>query len=78
MKQKLRMSSASSLDNNIHRAIDLTQVLVLRMEALKRLNFDDEVNEELSRLIKYAVDCANHLHQARRETRKTPFNELQV
>jgi hypothetical protein len=72
------MSSVSTLDNNIHRAIDLTQVLVLRMEAMKRLNFDDEVNEELSRLIKYTIDCANLLHQARKDTQRIPFNELQI
>lgn len=65
--------SAAEVDSNLHRAINVLQAVVLRLEALKRLDLDEtELTEELNRLIRYSVECANLLHEARKDTQIIP------
>ncbi len=58
-----------SIDADLHRAIDMLQALVFRLEALKNRSelLESELDNELEGLTRYAVDCANLLHDARKD-----------
>jgi 16S rRNA G527 N7-methylase RsmG len=63
------MQSSKLIDRNLHKAIDLQQILLLELEILKqhpevtRADFD----LVLERAIGHVVECSDILHEVRKE-----------
>lgn len=55
-----------SLDSDLHQAINILQIIVLRLEMLK--NQDTSIDGEVNDLIQRTIDCSALLRDARRET----------
>ncbi len=63
----------SSIDSDIHKAIDVIQACVLRLEELKRVDLGEEQSKEkISKLIRSMIECGNLLHDARKDIQIVP------
>jgi hypothetical protein len=63
------MQSSKLIDRNLHKAIDLQQILMLELEMLKQRPevTRADLDRVLERAIGHVVECSDILHEVRKE-----------
>ena len=75
--QPMSYTRPTLLDGNLHKSIDLQQMIILELEgALQNRNDLDELEKIINKAMVHALECASLLHEARKEYRKSDRSDF--